>query len=102
MTIIEPNRSRLSIKLLPFILAMLLISLAVFSIYIYNQNVGLRHLISQNSKELQAQVVKNGDLKNQFYQVLSAKTVESVARAQGLVREKNPQYLESKPLTLNR
>lgn len=102
MTILEPNRSRFSINLLPFALALVLIGLAVFSIYLYNQNVGLRHLISQNSRELQSQVVKNSDLKNQYYQVLSAKAVESVAREKGLVREKNPQYLESKPLTLNR
>lgn len=72
-----------------------MITMAVFSIYFYNQNVNLRHTISANQKLLQEQNVLNADYKNEFYQLWNSKNVELVAKKNGLIPEKNPGYLES-------
>ena len=92
MTIIEPNKNKYRISSLLFLLAIALITFAICNIYLYNQNVNLRHVVNDNSKKLQEQRITNADYKNQFYQILDSKKVELLAKEKRLVPEKNPEY----------
>jgi cell division protein FtsL len=99
MTIIEPNKNYI---FNPFLIlsAVFLIFMAILGIWLYNQNVNLRHAISESRKNLQEQSALNADLKNKYYQILNNRNIEGVVKQKGLIPDKNPIYLENKALTL--
>lgn len=99
MTIIQPNKNFVFNPTL-ILLAAFLIFMAVFGVQLYNQNVKLRHAISESQKNLQEQSALNADFKNKYYQLLNNLNIETIAKQKGLVPDKNPTYLESKALTL--
>jgi len=67
--------------------------LAVSGIYIYNQNVQLRHEVNFQQKHAATLQLVNADQKNQLYKILDAENVELVAQQKQLVKERNPRYL---------
>lgn len=94
MTILQPH-SYSKLNPVSIFLGLVLVSMAAFSIYFYNQNVNLRHAVSQASKELQIQRTSNADFKNRFYQIFNSKNVKALAEEKGLISEKNPAYLKT-------
>lgn len=99
MTIIQPNKNFIFNPAL-VLLAVFLVFLAIFGIQLYNQNVGLRHAVSENQKKFQEQSALNAEYKNKYYQILNNRNIETVARQKGLIPDKNPAYLENRALTL--
>ena len=97
MTIIEPNKNKYYANEILY-LALFIIAGAVLSIYFYNLNVNLKYRISLQEKSLQKLEVLNADLRNQIYQVLDSKNLADFAKKQNLISDKNPDYLENKPL----
>ncbi len=95
MTIIQPYKSTYKINFLIFILMFVSIGVAVFGMFIYNQLVNLRHEISKYETNLSRAEVKNAELKNNLYSITDANKLESLADTQGLVLDKNPEYVKT-------
>ena len=95
MTILQPYQStrRFNIPLTGVLL--LIAAFGVLSVYFYNQNVEHRHALNDGLKKLQAMEAVNADLKNQLYQTLDTARIEAVATERNLIKDKNPQYLET-------
>lgn len=102
MTVIEPNKQH-SFWVLPIIvMAGLFMALAVSSVYFYNQNVELRHTTADLSQQAEALQVANAEYKNKLYTLLEGETVAAFVAEHQLIKEKNPTYLEGKPISLIR
>ncbi|HDH31630.1 MAG TPA: hypothetical protein ENH26_02555 [Candidatus Wolfebacteria bacterium] len=98
MTIIQPNKNNNKTNLIISASVVILVVSAVWSIFIYNRVVNLRHE-NQRQEVLFRQVeVANAELKNNFYGMTDADGFESALDSQRLILEKNPKYLK---LTLN-
>ncbi|TSC95617.1 MAG: hypothetical protein Athens071426_118 [Parcubacteria group bacterium Athens0714_26] len=95
MTIIQPNKNKYSISASLIFVILALILMAIFSIYLYNQNVDMRHSISIGMEQLQSLQEVNAEYKDKIYQILDFKNAETMAKELNLVQEKNPAYLES-------
>ncbi len=98
MTIIQPNKNKRYFTP-PFIfLAVILILTAISGIYLYNQNVNLKHFLTNNLDKLQDLQETNADYKNKLYQVLDPQNIPSIAQELNLVQEKYPKYFENKEI----
>ena len=97
MTIIEPYKNKYYANEFLYI-AFLILVLAIFNIRFYNFNVNLKYKISLQEKSVQKLEVANADFRNQLYQILDSRNLSSIIEKQNLVSDKNPDYLEHKPL----
>ncbi|MEK7555360.1 MAG: hypothetical protein AAB516_00885 [Patescibacteria group bacterium] len=98
MTIIQPNKNNNKINLIISGSVVILVISAVWSIFLYNRIVNLRHE-NQNQEVFIRQIeVANAELKNRFYGMTDAEIFKSSVESQTLILEKNPKYLK---LTLN-
>ncbi len=96
MTIIEPNKAKYSYSPTVFMGLFLSVFLTGAYIYFYSEGVSLRHSISEGSKNLQELQVANAELKNQLYQITDLSNLNSVIESKKLVKDKRPEYIESK------
>ena len=81
-------------------MAAIFIILAVSGVYFYNQNVELRHAAADLSQKVETLQVANAEYKNKLYTLLEGVSVEAFVAKYQLVKEKNPQYLEGKAISL--
>lgn len=85
----EKHNTLLFIMLgLPLILAMLGL------IMLYNQTVNLKHGITDLKADIQQVEADTATLKERFFAIFDPQKVVSLAKAQGLVKEAKPSYLE--------
>lgn len=96
MTIIEPNKAKYSYNPAILTMLLLLVILGCSHIYFYNESVGLKHLISEESKNLQELRVVNAELKNQLYKITDLSSLDSVVESRNLIKDKKPEYLKDK------
>lgn len=75
-----------------------MILMAISGIYLYNQNVNLKHFLTNNLDKLQDLQETNADYKNKLYQVLDPQNIPSIAQELNLVQEKYPRYFENKEI----
>lgn len=97
MTIIEPNKNQYYSSEFIYLGLMLLV-LAVSSIYIYNLNVNLKYNIGLQEKAIQQLGIANADLRNKLYQNLNVDNLSGIVGKQNLISDKNPDYIESHSL----
>lgn len=100
MTIIEPNKAKYSYNSSILLASLAFIGLALMNIYIYNENVSLKHSISDGSKNFQVLQVANAELKNKFYKITDLGSLNVLAKSNGLVKENKPKYFENESVTL--
>lgn len=93
MTIIEPNKNKFRINLIAVFLAVLILTEAFLSIFVYNQSVRLEYLFSVRQKELEELRVANADFKNKLYGILDFQNADQMAGVLGLIKDKKPDYL---------
>lgn len=74
---------------------------AISGVFFYNQVVNNTHEITQRRGDVRTVEVKNAELKGALYELTSAQRVESFALANGLVVEKNPNYIKRQELSIN-
>ncbi len=74
---------------------------AISGIFLYNQLVNLRHEITSQGDNLGKAEVLSAELKNNLYAAVDVKNLEKLATENGLVIDKNPQYVETEPLAAN-
>lgn len=94
MTIIKPKESRIHLRFLFFIFALVFIG-GVFYVYEYTSFVDLR----QQLKVLKASMIEletaNAELENALYETISVPELEKIASEKRLVIDRNPDYLNS-------
>jgi cell division protein FtsL len=74
---------------------------AVSGVFFYNQVVNNTHEITQRRSAMRTIEVKNAELKGALYELTSSQNVESFAATNGLVVEKNPNYIKRQELSIN-
>lgn len=74
---------------------------AVAGLFFYNQVVNDTHEIAQRRGVVRDVEVKNAELKGTLYDLTSSQQVETFAAANGLVVEKNPNYIKRQEVSLN-
>jgi len=95
MTVIQFGQRDLKVNFgMTFGASMLVLSV-VWSIFLYNHVISLRHDISARQTTLDAVRVDNIDLKNNLYQVMDSAFSEAFIQESGLVLDKNPQYAQT-------
>ncbi|KKR88753.1 MAG: hypothetical protein UW50_C0001G0171 [Candidatus Wolfebacteria bacterium GW2011_GWA1_44_24] len=100
MTIIQPNKKN-KLNFLISILMLILAVVAVWSVFLYNQLVDFRHEIASYEKSASETEVKNAELKNELFQIVNPKNLESLMNDGALVLEKNPTYIKEQQLVKN-
>lgn len=74
---------------------------AVSGVFFYNQVVNNTHEITERRSAMRTLEVKNAELKGTLYDLTSSQNVEAFAAANGLVVEKNPNYIKRQELSIN-
>lgn len=92
MTILEPNKYQGINRAFLGIVA-LLISVTVWSIAVYNETVLLHHELRAKEEMRKAAITKNAELKNERYAQTDGKKLREIAEARGLVKVRNPGYI---------
>lgn len=99
MTYIQPNKNNNKVNFLISISIIFSVSLAVWSVFLYNQTVNLRYEITDYEKIVRRAEVENVELKNNLRQIVDSKNLETLAENGNLVLDKNPEYLRMQSLT---
>lgn len=94
MTIIKPNKNKIVFNMPTVMLSGTLLAMAAFSVFLYNQNVNLRHSVSVGMEQLQTLQEQNADFKNQNYAILDSKNTAELAKQLNLVQDNKPEYFE--------
>lgn len=94
MTYIQPHQNNNKINFLISILMLSSVGIAVFGVFLYNQMIDLRYEVSAQEKNIKQSEVENAELKNNFYQAVNSKNLESLAGDRLLVLENKPKYVK--------
>ncbi|MDE2019478.1 MAG: hypothetical protein KGJ13_03965 [Patescibacteria group bacterium] len=93
MTFIHSNnRKNLAAKLIIFLMIALFTGTAGL-IVLYNKIVDLNHALADNKAQLESIGLQSTQLQNRIVALTGGGGTESIARADGLVLDQNPQYL---------
>ena len=98
MTIIQPNKTSYKSNFLILTLMFVSISVAVWGVFLYNQLVNLRHEVKSQEASLGQAEVANAELKNNLYNIIDAKNLESSIKNQSLILDENPNYVKENTL----
>ncbi|HEY4497117.1 MAG TPA: hypothetical protein VI432_03155 [Candidatus Paceibacterota bacterium] len=91
MTVIRPNRKNNIIKLI-LVLSGVLMVVFGSGVHIYSDVVSLKHEGEIGQDRLNAETVKNAELKNTLYAMIDPSNLAEVALKRGLIKDKNPQW----------
>lgn len=94
MTIIEPKKLKPKSKILILFLFGIVLVASLGVITFYNKIVDLKFQLSKQEQELEDLKVLNAELKNEVYSYLDVDNLSTIARALGLILDRNPTYLE--------
>ncbi len=94
MTIIRPKKEQATINWLIIGLATFTAASALIGVVCYNQVVNNRHEAEWQRQALRDAEVANAELKTALYDLTDAKKMNDIAVANGLVVDKNPQYIK--------
>lgn len=74
---------------------------AVGGIFLYNQVVNDSHEIVQRRGGLRDMEVRNAELKGELYALIDTQKMQEFAASNGLIIEKNPNYVRRQELSVN-
>jgi len=101
MTIIQPHKNNYKSNFIISVLILVLISVALWGMFLYNQLVDLRHEIKKQKVSLDEAEVINAELKNKLYNIIDVENLKSSINSQSLILDKNPEYVKTAMLTMN-
>lgn len=94
MTIIQPNIHRFRINATLVIVIVLVVGGALLNIFLYNETVHLKHLISVTGEDIKSLEAENADARNELYSILDPGHLKETALELGFVNDTAPRYLE--------
>ncbi|HBI25272.1 MAG: hypothetical protein UT41_C0003G0034 [Candidatus Wolfebacteria bacterium GW2011_GWC2_39_22] len=74
---------------------------AVSGVFFYNQVVNNSHEMTQRRDDLRSIEVKNAELKSALYALTDTQKMQAFATSNGLVIEKNPNYVRRQEVSIN-
>ncbi|MBI5147790.1 MAG: hypothetical protein HZA37_01410 [Parcubacteria group bacterium] len=95
MTILQPRKGLLKENIRIILLAAVLILTGATYVFEYNRIVNLRHETERQSLFLRNGELLNVELKNDYYRLVDATALETVAWESGLTLDGNPRYLNA-------
>jgi hypothetical protein len=95
MTFIQPHQEKNIFILSAVFLFAMLFTGVVWLIFLYNQNVNLRHGTADAMIQIQKLQIRNSESRDTLFSYLEGGNVEKFASANGLVEDKNPRYLRA-------
>lgn len=96
MTIIQPNKYE-DVKKLAVILGVVLVVAFLGMMAVFIQTVSLRHDVEAARKMLEEIAVENAELKNEYYALVDAEHLLTLAEERGFVQDRNPQWAFASP-----
>jgi cell division protein FtsL len=96
MTIIASAKNDTTITLVIATLAALLLVSAATLVIFYNRSVNLSHALLERQEAIKEQQTRNSELQDGIFALLTKESMESIAARYGLVKERNPHYIESR------
>ncbi len=100
MTIIRPNKGNKKLhNIIILFLGCFVVAFIVSGISMYGIVVGLHHDINKLQENLQKEELSKSKLQNQIFQITDVSNLERNAIQIGLIKEQNPQYLNTKSIT---
>ena len=91
MTIIQPNKYK-DIKRLVISLGALTVGMIILLVLVYMRTVNLSYNLVEAKQNLEEVKVQNAELKNDYYGLVDADNLETLAKERGFIRDKNPQW----------
>jgi cell division protein FtsL len=89
MTTIRPNRDR-NIKRVFALCYFGAGGMVLTALFSYMSLVAVKHDLSETRLSLETAKVENAELKNQYFQLTNADSVEKLAGEMGLIQDRNP------------
>jgi cell division protein FtsL len=94
MTIIRPNQKFSLVDVLLFISLILLFFASLALVIIYNYVVNFENSILEKQKEIKKTETQIAESKENLFNLLSSENLKKIAEENGLIEEKNPEYVE--------
>ncbi|MDP3956622.1 MAG: hypothetical protein Q8P97_01345 [bacterium] len=94
MTIIQPGKNKKGLALGIVLFTVLLGVLIGGDVFMYNATVDLNYNINLAGEKINKMEVTNAELKNKMYDLLNSRALENLAAANGLTKDKGPQYFQ--------
>ena len=69
-----------------------MVGIILIWVFVYLQTVNLRHDLADAKQHLEEVKVENADLKNEYYSLVDADNLETLARERGFIKDRNPQW----------
>lgn len=101
MTIIRPQKENYMIKYLIVGLASALVVVSIGGVFLYNKIVSTKHEITRYKTLVRGVEVKNAELKNNYYNFTNRENSSEIAKAAGLLLDKNPEYVKKQLVVIN-
>ena len=95
MTIIRPHQKFSLVDVLLFISLILLFFASLALVIIYNYVVNFENSILEKQKEIKKTETQIAESKENLFNLLSSENLKKLAEENGLIEEKNPEYVES-------
>ena len=97
MTIIQSQKDNTIFRLtLTLIVGAIVVSGGML-VFLYNRSVNLQHAMSDMTSEIKKLQTQSAELQDNTFAIFSTARVEAFAAEHGLVKDKNPQYLNVDP-----
>jgi cell division protein FtsL len=94
MTIIRPHQKFSLVDVLLFISLILLFFASLALVIIYNYVVNFENSILEKQKEIKKVETQIAESKENLFNLLSSENLKKIAEENGLIEEKNPEYVE--------
>jgi cell division protein FtsL len=94
MTIIRPYQKFSLVDVLLFISLILLFFASLALVIIYNYVVNFENSILEKQKEIKKVETQIAESKEDLFNLLSSENLKKIAEENGLIEEKNPEYVE--------
>jgi cell division protein FtsL len=94
MTIIRPHQKFSLVDVLLFISLILLFFASLALVIIYNYVVNFENSILEKQKEIKKTETQIAESKENLFNLLSSENLKKLAEENGLIEEKNPEYVE--------
>jgi cell division protein FtsL len=94
MTIIRPHQKFSLVDVLLFISLILLFFASLALVIIYNYVVNFENSILEKQKEIKKVETQIAESKENLFNLLSSENLKKLAEENGLIEEKNPEYIE--------
>lgn len=94
MTIIRPQKNKKLYNILIGFLSVIFAVVLFTGMWMYGNTVELKHDVAKLQEDIQREEARSSELKNSIYAILSPNNLENLAKERGLVKDRDPEYMQ--------